>query len=152
MNPHIPFQFSFLDQDLDSQYRAEERWGRISRLGSIFSIFISCIGIFSLAALAMNKRIKEIGIRRVLGASIWNVVFLFFRGYVKLIVVANLCVWPIVYYAVGQWLNGFVYHISFPIWAFVISGFLTLFVTLLTVSYHILKAARSNPVDSLRYE
>ena len=152
LNPHIPFQFSFLDQDLDSQYRAEERWGRVSRSGSIFSIFIACIGIFSLAALAMNKRVKEIGIRRVLGASIWNVVFLFFGGYVKMIVVANLCVWPIAYYAVGRWLNDFAYHISFPIWAFAVSGFLTLFIILLTVSYHVLKAARSNPVDALRYE
>ena len=110
------------------------------------------MGLFSLAALAMNKRVKEIGIRRVLGASIWNVVFLFFKGYVRLVVVANLCVWPIAYYAAGQWLNDFAYHISFPIWAFAVSGFLTLFIILFTVSYHVLKAARSNPVDALRYE
>ena len=152
VNPDLPFQFSFLDEDIDRQYQADERWHRISGYGSIFSISIACIGIFGLAALAINKRVKEIGIRKVLGASTWSIVFLLSKEYVKLIIFANTCAWPIAYFGTKQWLKDFAYHISPPIGAFAISGFLALLVALLAVSYHAFRAAIANPVDSLRHE
>lgn len=152
VNPDLPFQFSFLDEDIGVQYQADERWQLISRYGSIFSTFIACIGIFGLAALAVKKRVREIGIRKVQGASLWSVVFLLSKEYVKLVMFANLFAWPIAYFGAELWLENFAYHISPSVGVFVFSGFLALLAALLPVSYHAFKAATANPVDSLRYE
>lgn len=152
MNPDLPFKFSFLDEDIDGQYKTDERWHRISRYGSIFSVLIACIGIFGLAALAIEKRVKEIGVRKVLGASLCNIVYLLSKEYVTLVLFANFCAWPIAYFAARLWLEDYPYHISPFVAAFTNAGFLALLAALLPVCYHASKAATANPVDSLRYE
>ena len=152
VNPDLPFQFSFLDEDIDVQYQADERWQLISRYGSMLSTFIACIGIFGLVALAIKKRVREIGIRKVLGASLWSVVFLLSKEYVKLAMYANLFTWPIAYFGAELWLENFAYNISPSVGVFIFSGLLALMAALLPVSYHAFRAATANPVDSLRYE
>ena len=152
MNPDLPFEFSYLDEDIDGQYKTDERWHRISRYGSIFSVLIACIGIFGLAALAIEKRVKEIGVRKVLGASLCNIVYLLSKEYVTLVLFANFCAWPIAYFVARLWLEDYPYHISPFVAAFTNAGFLALLAALLPVSYHASKAATANPVDSLRYE
>ena len=146
------FRYSFLDEGIDRQYRTEERWHRMIGYGTLFAIFIACLGAFGLTALAVTRRTKEIGVRKVLGASTPHLVMLLSREFMLLILLANLIAWPIAYYAMHRWLQDFAYRIDLEIWAFVLSGFLVLFIALTTVSYQAWKVARTNPVDALRYE
>lgn len=150
--PNRPFNQWFLDQRLNSQYRKEQRWQKILTYSSIFTIAISCLGLLGLASLAVSRRTKEIGIRKVLGASVPNLVNLLTLDFVKLLLIANVIAWPIAYYAMEKWLTNFAYHIELGIGIFALSGALALGVALLTVGTQTFKAARSNPVDALRYE
>ena len=150
--PHHPFEYSFLDEDVDRQYRVEERWGWIVRYSTLFAIFVACLGALGLTSLAVARRTKEIGVRKVLGASASSIVALLSRDFVKLVVVANLIAWPLVYYAMREWLQDFAYRIDIGPGTFVWGGILTLMVVLLTVSLQAVKAALSNPVEALRYE
>lgn len=152
LNPELPFRFSFLKADIDAQYQDDERLHRISRYGSTLSIFVACIGIFGLGALAINKRVKEVGVRKVLGASEWGIVFLLSKEYVKLVILACFCAWPIALLSTQQWLENFAYHGSPSVRPFAISTFLAIMFALLAVSYHAWRAATANPVNSLRYE
>lgn len=150
--PGKPFDYYFLDEDFDQQYRAEERWAQIVRYAMLFAIVIACIGLFGLSALAVAKRLKEIGIRKVLGASVFSLVQLLTNEFVRLIGLANLFAWPLAYFVMKNWLQNFAYRIDITWWPFVLSGFLALLIALLTVSLQALKAALGNPVEALRYE
>ncbi len=150
--PHQPFDYYFLDADFDQRYRAEERWAQIVTYAMLFAIAIACIGLFGLSALTVTKRTKEIGIRKVLGASIFSVVRLLTNEFVLLIALANVAAWPIAYFAMNQWLQDFAYRIDVTLWPFVLSGIFALGVALLTVSFQAIKAALANPVETLRYE
>lgn len=146
------FRYSFLDEGIDHQYRTEERWHRMIGYGTLFAIFIACLGAFGLTALAVTRRTKEIGIRKILGASVTNVVRLLSREFVLLVGIANVLAWPVAYWAMSKWLSDFAYRIELGIGEFALGGVLTLLVVIGTVSLQAIKAAKMNPVEALRYE
>ncbi len=150
--PNTPFDYFFLDDDYDKLHRAEQQIGELFGLFSLLAILIASLGLFGLASFSAQQRIKEIGVRKVLGASVSTVVLLLSREFVLLIGLANLIAWPIAYYAMNAWLQNFAYRIDLDVWPFVMGGFLALFIALTTVSHRAWRAACTNPVDALRYE
>jgi putative ABC transport system permease protein len=152
VNPSQPFDYSFLDEDIDRQYRAEKRLEAIVSYAAVFAIFISCLGLFGLASFAAEQRTKEIGIRKVLGASVEQMVVLLSRDITRLVLIAVIAATPISYFFINRWLQNFAYKIDLGVGIFVLAGALALMIALLTVSYQSIKAALANPVESLRYE
>jgi putative ABC transport system permease protein len=126
--------------------------GQIFISFTLMAIFISCLGLFGLASFTADQRTKEIGIRKVLGASVSNVVVLLSRDFTKWVILANVVAWPVAYLIMNKWLQNFAYRISLAVWIFVLSGVIALLIALFTVSTKALKAAVADPVDSLRYE
>jgi len=152
INPISPFEYHFLDQKYDSLYSKEKKIGTILNAFTLFAIVISCLGLFGLASFLTERRTSEIGIRKVLGASESGIVFLLSKQFTKWVLIANLFAWPAAYFVMNEWLKSFAYRINIGVWAFVLSGLLAVGIALGTVSYQALKAARANPIDSLRYE
>jgi putative ABC transport system permease protein len=152
IDPQRPFDFFFLDNLLDSQYGAEERLSDILSAFSVFAIFIACLGLFGMASFAAEQRTKEIGIRKVLGASVPGVVVLLSRDFLKLIAVANLIAWPVAYFGMHRWLQNFAYKTGIDVWIFIFTGVMAIGIALATVSYQSIKAALLNPVDAIKYE
>lgn len=150
--PQKPFDYFFLDDEFDSQYRSEERMGNLTLRFSLLAIFIGCLGLFGMASYTTEQRTKEIGIRKVLGASAGVIIRMLSREYIVLVTIGNLIAWPVAYLMMKSWLDNFAYRTSLALWVFITAALLSLTVALLTVSYRSLKAALSNPVDSLRYE
>jgi len=150
--PEFPFEIHFLDEVYNSMYRSEQRISKVFRYFTVFAIFISCLGLFGLAAFITERRTKEIGIRKVLGASALRIVKLLSREFVILVLVANIVAWPISFFVMKMWLEEFAYHTNLRVELFLISGFIALLIAFLTVSYQAFKAGMSNPVDSLRCE
>lgn len=148
----FPFEYHFLDQTIEDFYRAEQRMGTIFRWSTFLAILISCMGLFGLAAFAAEKRTKEIGIRKVLGASAANIVKLLSKEIILLVMIANLIAAPIAYYAMTRWLENFAYRIEVSVSLIFISALATLATAVVTVSYQAIKAALTNPVETLRYE
>jgi putative ABC transport system permease protein len=126
--------------------------GQIFISFTLMAIFISCLGLFGLASFTADQRTKEIGIRKVLGASVSHVILLLSRDFTKWVILANVVAWPAAFFIMNKWLQGFAYRIGLAVWIFVISGVAALLIALLTVSAKAFKAAVANPVDSLRYE
>ncbi len=152
---HFPaalLQYSFLDERLEQQYLHEKLFGKIFMTFVVLSLAVACLGLFGLAAFAAEQRTKEIGIRKVLGASLAGVVGLLSKDFVKLVLLANVIAWPVAYFTMNKWLQNFAYRIDLGWWVFVLAGGATLLIALLTVSAQAIKAALANPVDSLRYE
>jgi len=147
-----PFNYRFFDTDFDGMYRTENRFKKILGYFATFAVFISCLGLFGLACYITEQRTKEIGIRKVLGASIPRLILMFSKEFAKWVIVANLIAWPIAYFAMSKWLQGFAYRTGIQIWIFLLSSFLALLIALGTVSVHTTKAALANPADSLKYE
>ena len=150
--PTYPFQYSFLDDDFDQLYRAEQRLGRIFGYASFLAILIACLGLFGLAAFTAQQRTKEIGIRKVLGASFARIVLLLSKDFAKLVLVAFALATPLAYFAMRRWLDSFAYRIEISWGIFLIAGLMALLVALLTVGYQSIRAALADPVESLRYE
>lgn len=150
--PEQPFTYSFLDQRFAEMYRAESKVGDIFSVFAGFAIFTACLGLFGLASFTAEQRTKEIGIRKVLGATAANVTLLISKDFVKLVLAANLVAWPAAWFIMQQWLQDFAYRIDPGWWSFVLAGGLALLIALLTVSTQALKAAFTNPVEALRYE
>ena len=150
--PGFPFEFHFLNEAFDQNYRDEQKFGEITRYFTLFAILISCLGLFGLAAYMAEQRTKEVGIRKTLGATVPNIVLHFLKEYWSLILLANVLAWPLAYFLMTKWLQSFAYRAHIGILIFVLSGTLALVIALLTVSYQAIKAAIANPVDSLRYE
>ncbi len=150
--PNTPFEYSFLDTSFDRLYRTETRLGMLFGSFSVLAIVVAALGLFGLASISVQRRTKEIGIRKAVGASVSGIVLLLSKEYVLLVGAANLVAWPIAYFAMTRWLENFAYRIDPAISTFVLGGLLALCIALLTVSYETLKAARANPVDALRYE
>ena len=151
-SPDYPFNYSFLDERVDRMYRSEQRLGQIFSYFTFIAIFISCLGLFGLASFTAEQRTKEIGIRKVLGASVSGILMLISREFMKWVLAANVLAIPIAYIAMNRWLQNFAYRTHFGIWTFVISVAMALMIALISVSYQSVKAATANPVDSLRYE
>ena len=150
--PNQPFNYTFLDQDYARLYNREQQMSHVFQIFSGLAILIACLGLFGLAAFTTQQRTKEIGIRKILGASISGIVCLLSKDLLKLVLIANLIAWPIAYYAMNQWLQSFAYRIDLGIGTFILSGLIALLIALLTVSYQAIKAARANPIEALRYE
>jgi putative ABC transport system permease protein len=150
--PAHPFEYFFLDEDYNIQYRSEERTGKLFAVFTFLGFFIACLGLFGLASFTSQQRTKEIGIRKVLGASVSKIAMVLAMDFTKWIVVASFVAWPIAYWISKKWLEDFAYRINIPVAAFFIASLIAFFIALCTVSYQALKAAVSNPVDVLRYE
>ena len=150
--PDFPYEYSFIDQGVQNLYQAEQRLGKIFGYFAFLAIFISCLGIFGLAAFSAEKKTKEIGIRKVLGASVSNIVILLSKEFSRWILLANIIAWPIGWYAMHKWLENFAYRAGLNPLQFVLAGVLSFIIAALPVSYQAVKAAIADPVDSLRYE
>ena len=150
--PALEFRFSFLNENIDRQYHKEERWNQMIQYATGFAIFIAALGAFGLAALATTRRTKEIGIRKVLGASQTQILSLLSREFILYIALASLIAFPIAYYATTQWLQTFAYRTELGIGIFLLGSLVLFFIVLTTVTAQTLKAARANPADALRDE
>jgi putative ABC transport system permease protein len=150
--PATPFDFSFLDSDFDALYRSEQRMGAVFRIFTFFSIFVACLGLFGLSIFSAERRRKEIGIRKVLGSSVRDVVGLLSADFLKLVSIATLISFPIAWLAMNKWLSDFAYRVSINWRIFVISGILAIAIALATVSFQAIKSAMANPIKSLRTE
>ena len=147
--PDAPFKFSFLDDDMDKFYTSEKRWTSIVAWAGGSSIFLACLGLFGLTALVAVNRIKEIGIRKVMGASVGGIVKLLSKDFLRLIVIAVFIASPMAWYFMNKWLQSFAYRISIGWEVFVFAGVFAMIVALTTVSFQAIKAAIANPVKSL---
>jgi putative ABC transport system permease protein len=152
LEPVLPFKYSFLDEDLDRFYRAEARLGNIVSWAGGISIFLACLGLFGLVALAVANRRKEIGIRKVLGASVTGITGLLARDFLKLVVIAIVIASPVAYYFMQRWLSDFAYHINLKWWMFAGAGAVAVVIAFLTVGFQSVRAALADPVRSLRSE
>ncbi len=150
--PEYPFEYNFLDDTIANQYRSEQAIGKIVTVFTVLALFISCLGIFGLSSYTAEQRTKEIGIRKVLGATVSSIIRHISKEFIVLVLIANVIIWPLAYFALRKWLQTFAYRISIGWWPYVLTGIAVLVVSLLTVSWQIIRAATANPVDSLRYE
>jgi predicted permease len=150
--PAYPFEFRFLDAEFDNLFKSETMVGKLSRIFAFLAILISCLGLFGLAAHTAERRTKEIGIRKVLGASIINVISLLSKDFLKLVAIASVIAFPVAWWMMHKFLNGFAYRISIQWWVFVVAGVLAALIALFTVSFQATRAAVTNPVKSLRTE
>ena len=152
MAPGQPFSYAFLEDSFDAMYRAEQRIGTIALTFACLAIFIACLGLFGLAAFTAEQRTKEIGVRKVLGASVGSIVALLSKDFLKLVLIAIVIASPIAWYAMNRWLQDFAYKITIEWWVFALAGLLAVGIALLTVSFQSIRAALMNPVKSLRSE
>lgn len=151
-NPEYPFEYNFIDEDYARKFGDERRTGTLASLFAGLTIIISCLGLFGLAAYMAQNRIKEIGVRKVLGASVTGVTALLSKDFLKLVMISFAVATPIAYMAMYKWLLGYTYRISISIWVFVLAALITIVISLVTVSFQAVKAALANPVKSLRSE
>jgi putative ABC transport system permease protein len=145
-------QYSFMDQDFNALYRSEQRTGTVFIVFTILAIVIACLGLFGLAAYAAEQRTKEIGIRKVLGASIANITGMLSKDFIKLVCIAIVISSPLAWYAMNKWLQDFAYRVDFKWWVIAIAGGGAILIAFITVSFQSIKAAIANPVKSLRSE
>jgi len=150
--PNSVFEYRFLDDVFDSQYRSDQRRGSLYSYFTVLAIFISCLGLFGMASFTAEQRTKEIGIRKVLGASISNILVLISKDFLLLLAVSNLIAWPVAYTLMDRMLNNYAYRTGIALWVFIASGVAVVLIALLTVCLKIAKAAHADPVKSLRYE
>ncbi|MBN1270642.1 MAG: ABC transporter permease [Candidatus Aminicenantes bacterium] len=151
-NPEYPLEYTFLDEAVAGLYQSEQKTRYIFNAFTFFAILISCLGLYGLAAYMAQQKTKEIGVRKVLGASLWSIVSRMSKEFILLIGSANFIAWPLAYFAMNKWLHNFAYRINIDPVLFITAGLLSLFFGLFTVSTHTVKSARANTVDSLRYE
>jgi putative ABC transport system permease protein len=150
--PQTPFEYTFLDEKFDQLYKSEQRQGTLFTSFSSIAIFIACLGLLGLSAFAISQRTKEIGIRKVLGASISSIVTMLSKDFLKLVAIAALIAFPIAWYAMDSWLTDFAYRIPIQWWIFLVAGVLATAVALITIGLQAIRAASSPPVKSLRTE
>jgi putative ABC transport system permease protein len=151
-DPVHPLEFSFMDQKVEEQYGTETRLLKVFGIFSLFAIFISGLGLFGLVSFTTEQRTKEIGIRKVLGASVANLVSLLSGSFVRLVLISFVIAIPIIWLAMQKWLQNFAYRTDLGWWVFALAGGLALLIALLTVSTQAIRAALANPVEALRYE
>jgi hypothetical protein len=152
INPNYPFSYQFLDQEYEKLYRNEQVMAKLSNAFAVIAIMISCLGLLGLVMFSAEQRTKEIGIRKVLGATIANIINLLSRDFVKLVIVAFLIAAPLAGYFMHLWLQGFAFQIALSWWIFVLAGGAALLIALLTICVQAIQSAVANPIDSLRSE
>jgi putative ABC transport system permease protein len=152
MAPSQPFSYTFMDEEFNNLYLSEQRQGSISMSFSLLAIFIACLGLFGLTAYAAEQRTREIGIRKVLGATVGGVIGLLSRDFLLLVVIAMVIAFPLSWWAMNYWLRGFAYRITIGWDVFALAALLAIGIAMLTVSFQAVKAALANPVKSLRTE
>ncbi len=150
--PTDPFTYSFLNERYDKQYRSDERFGQVFGFFTLLAVLVACLGLFGLATFTTEQRTKEIGVRKVLGASVSGIVTLLSKDFLRLVLIAIVIASPLAWYAMSKWLQGFAYKIDIEWWIFAVAGMLAVGIALLTVSFQSIKAALMNPVKSLRSE
>jgi putative ABC transport system permease protein len=150
--PNEPFTYTFLNEEFDNMYRTEQRSGKIFVSFAVLAILIACLGLFGLAAYAAEQRTKEIGIRKVLGATVSNIVAMLSTDFLKLVIIASLIAFPVAWWLMNKWLQDFAYRIAIGWWIFALAAFVSIFIAIMTVSFQAIKAALSNPVKNLRTE
>ena len=149
---NLPFEYTLLDQQVQSQYESDRTTMQVIGSFTLIAIFISCLGLYGLSAFVAERKVKEIGIRKVLGARVSGIVGLLSRDFTKLVLIAFVISVPLSYYVMNHWLENFAYRIDIKPQFFVVAGLVALVVAWFTVSYHAIRAALANPVDSLRNE
>jgi putative ABC transport system permease protein len=147
-----PFEYHFLDQSLERQYKDDERFGSLFTYFAFFAILIACLGLYGLSLFSTQQRRKEIGVRKANGASVENIVQLFIKEFSMNVLIANLIAWPAAYFFMDNWLNNFPYRINVELWIFGAALIISLLIAVLTVSYNTIKAANTNPAYTLRDE
>jgi putative ABC transport system permease protein len=152
IDPYHPFEYFFLDEYIDQLYRAEQRLARIFGYFSLLAVFIACLGMFGLASFTAEQRTREIGMRKVLGATAPQILLLLSMDFAKLVVAAFALALPFAYFAMSKWLQSFAYRVEIGSWTFALVGCAALLIALLTVGYHVIKVAHTNPVNVLQYE
>jgi putative ABC transport system permease protein len=152
INPATPFEYSFMDQDFQRAYEHDYRTARIIGIFTALTIFIACLGLFGLAAFTAEQRVKEIGIRKVLGSSVSGIAALLSKDFIRLVMLSIIIASPLAAWAMHRWLQDFAYRIPLHWWFFFIAGILAISIALLTVSFQAIRAALANPVKSLRAE
>jgi putative ABC transport system permease protein len=150
--PDVPFEYSFLDKSFESMYNDEQRMGTVFGIFTTVSILVACLGLFGLSVYTAERRKKEIGVRKVLGASVQSVVNLLSKEFVKLVVVAAVIAFPVAWWVMNKWLQDFIYRINIEWWVFAVAALLALLIAIFTISFQAIKAAVANPVKSLRSE
>jgi len=148
----VPFTYTFMDDDFNKLYQSEKQTGQLFISFAVFAIFIACLGLFGLVTYAAEQRMKEIGIRKVLGARVSGIVGLLSKDFALLVGIAALIAFPFAWWGMSKWLNSFAYRIGISWWIFVAAGAVALLIALLTVSLQTIRAALANPVKSLRSE
>ena len=150
--PETPFEYTFLDENFERLYKSEQKQGSIFTVFAFIAIFIACLGLFGLSAFSVTQRIKEIGIRKVLGASVSNIVGLFSKDFLVLVIIATVIAFPVAWYAMNNWLQDFAYRTTISWWIFIVAGIIASLIAFATISLQTVKAAGANPVKSLRTE
>jgi putative ABC transport system permease protein len=151
-SPEKPLNAQLLSEFLQQNERNLETSNQLIMISTILMIFVACLGLFGLSAFVNARKTKEIGVRKVLGASSSGVVLLLSKEFCKWVLLANIIAWPLAYYTMTKWLEDFAFRVEIELWIFFLSGAFAIIVALLTVSYQAIKAARANPVESLKYE
>jgi len=151
-SPDYPFSYTFVDSAIENLYRSEQRIGNAFKYFSLIAIFIACLGLFGLTSFTIEQRTKEIGIRKIMGASVLKIMMMLTFDFAKLVLFANILAWPAAYFFVNRWLEGFAYRTALGPWIFLLTGIVTLIIAMMTIGIQSVKAATANPVDSLRYE
>ncbi len=150
--PGAPFEYQFLDEKIDRLYRTDQRIGKIINSFTVLALFIACLGLFGMASFSAEQRTKEIGIRKVLGATVPQIASLLIKEFGKWVLLANLIAWPLAYFTMNRMLEVYAYRISLDVWIFLAAGAAALILAVATVSYQSIKAALTNPMETLRYE
>lgn len=150
--PDKPIEYYFLNENFEQQYRAEYKTGQIFTTFAVISILIACLGLLGLASFTAERRTKEIGIRKVMGATTSGIIFMISKEFIKWVIIANIIAWPVAYYTMNNWLADFAYRIDMPYWIFLASAVIAIIIAMITVSSQSFRAANSDPVKSLRYE
>ena len=150
--PNYAFEFHFMDEIVGQMYRSDSILAKVLGYFSLLAIFISCLGLFALAQFSSQQRTKEIGIRKVVGATVPSIISLLIKEFAKWVLVANIFAWPIAWFVINKWLQNFAYHINLTIWSFLLAGVLVFMVSIFTVGYQTIRAATAKSIDSMRYE
>ena len=151
-NPGFPFDYQFVDAQFNRQFNTETLISKLSRVFAALAIIISCLGLFGLAAYTAERRTKEIGIRKVLGASVSRITGLLSKDFLQLVLISALIAFPLSWWAMHQWLQNYAYRITISWWVFVVAGVMAMLIALLTISFQAIRAALSNPIINLRTE